>query len=368
MEALRRRPSRPGPSRSTRSARTVCTRRATATSTTGRTTRSTSAGTRRAARTATDGWRPCATTAGQIVTYHGRVAFTVFTASDGGHTEDLRRAVGNPALVLSRTSPGSATQVRTRPRTRGPIGAVDSPRRRSRAALAPYTGSIGTVQGFGAIDRGVSGRIENAVVRGVGGDATVTGAELRSALVLARRSRVGRRRQERARRHPHQVRRPDVRARAAHHRPPRCFPGGSRQRFQTGAIYRNDRRRHGVAEGAGLRRVPRASAARPGRWGCPIVDPVTVGSSARRDVRRDAAGRFRARAGLLEGRCRRVRAMGRRAGVVPRRMAGSSGRLGFPTSRVVQRRSGSASATFEHGSITCARGSCHVAASTLIRR
>ena len=107
-------------------------------------------------------------TAGSIVTYKGAVALTVFTASDGGHTEDLNVQWGTPLAAYPYLAgvcdPGDYTAANpwtdwSRQFTPGALT----------TALAPYTGDIGAVSGFGKIDRGVSGRIDDAVVRGAEG-------------------------------------------------------------------------------------------------------------------------------------------------------------------------------------------------------
>ncbi len=300
------------------------------------------------------------TTAGKIVAYHGEVALTVFTASDGGHTEDLNVQWGTPLssypYLTGVCDPGENTAAN--PWT-------DWSRRFSASAfttaLAPYTGSIGIVQGFGVIDRGVSGRIEDAVVHGADGDATVTGAELRSALSLpddrvwinSDKNVLGDIRTK----YDALMCEPGLPASTI-----KVLPGGSRQRFQTGAIYRNTTVDATVwLKGAVYDEYLSVGGA-TGTLGLPIADPLAVVS--KRDAscpigcsRVDfAGGRVYWKAG--------VGAFALWGDVLASYLAhdGVNGRLGFPTSRVGKNDHGSVSATFERGSITCVSGSCHVAA------
>jgi SpoIID/LytB domain protein len=300
------------------------------------------------------------TTTGRIVAYHGRVALAVFTASDGGHTEDLNVQWGTPLssypYLAGVCDPGENTSAN--PWT-------DWSRRFSASeftsALSPYTGSIGAVQGFGAIDRGISGRIENAVLRGADGDATVTGAELRSALSLpddrvwinSDKNVLGDIRTK----YDALMCEPGLPTSAT-----KALPGGSRQRFQSGAIYRNSAADATVwLKGPVYDEYLKVGGA-TGTLGLPIGDPKAVGST-----RDGTCAVGCSRADFARGRVYWKAGVGAFAlwgDVLASYLShgGVSGRLGFPTTRVVNDGAGSVSATFEHGSITCASGACRIAA------
>lgn len=293
-------------------------------------------------------------TAGSIVTYKGAVALTVFSASDGGQTEDLNVQWGTPLAAYPYLAgvcdPGDYTA--TNPWTEWTRRFTA---RELTSALAPYTGDIGEVSRFGAIDRGVSGRIEDAVVRGENGDATVTGSELRSALGLpdnrvwinVDKNVVGAIRLK----YDALMCEPGLPTSVS-----KAVPGGARQRFQSGAIYRN-----GVLDvtlwlkGPVYEEYVAAGEAR-GPLGLPIADPVNIGNLPsvacpdgcwRADFER---GRIYLKDGLgafaLWGNVMKWYGT----------QGGAGGSLGFPTSRVEVRENGSESATFEHGTITCGSG------------
>lgn len=297
-------------------------------------------------------------TAGSIVTYDGAVALTVFSASDGGHTEDLNVQWGTPLsaypYLAGVCDPGDYTAAN--PWT-------DWSRQFSAdaltTALVPYTGDIGAVSGFGRIERGVSGRIADAVVHGADADAIVTGGELRSALALpddrvwinSDKNVVGAIRTK----YDALMCEPGLPTSIT-----RSLPGGSRQRFQSGAIYQNGGVDvtvwlKGPAYGEYL-----AVGGAPGPLGLPIADPINVAKvrglscsdgCSRVDFER---GRIYWKGGLgafaLWGDVLAFYVDG----------GGAGGPLGFPTSRPQQTDDGATSATFERGTITCVgAGTCH---------
>lgn len=307
------------------------------------------------------------TTAGQIVTYQGAVALTVYTASDGGHTEDLNVQWGTPLssfpYLAGVCDPGEYT-----PANPWTDWSREFSVEAFTQALAPYTGPIGTVQGFGKIVRGVSGRIQDAVVLGSDGEATLSGAEIRSALSLpddriwidSDRNIHG-----------------DIRVKydALMCEPglptstTKTLAGGSRQTFQVGAIYRND----GVGVSVWLRGAIYneylSVGGAAGILGLPTADPtkVSIAGSAK------AGGRRRAvscpsgctRADFAGGRVYWKGGLGAFAlwgDVLAAYLdsGGADGPLGFPTSRVQQAAGGATSATFEGGTISCSAGSCRV--------
>ena len=293
-------------------------------------------------------------TAGSIVTYHGAVALTVFTASDGGHTEDLNVQWGTPLsefpYLAGVCDPGDYTAANpwTDWSRQFTMGALTS-------SLVPYTGDIGPVSGFGNITRGVSGRIEDAVVHGADGgrDRHRERAPIRA--LAARRSRVDQRRQERGRRHPVEVRLADVRTGPSHVHV-EVPAGGARQTFQTGAIYRNGALDATVWLKGPVYEEYLAVGGAPGRLGLPDRGVhAQHGEAPRHPLSgRLLARRVRARAHLLERRLRSVALWGNVLSFYLDR-DGATGSLGFPTSRVQVQDNGSQSATFEHGTISVRR-------------
>jgi hypothetical protein len=264
--------------------------------------------------------RAVRSTAGYIVTYHGAVALAVFTASDGGHT----------------------------------IGALTS-------SLVPYTGDIGPVTGFGNITRGVSGRIEDAVVHGADADGSVTGSELRSALSLpddrvwinVDKNVVGAIRSK----YDSLMCEPGLPTSTS-----KSLVGGARQTFQTGAIYRNGALDATVWLKGPVYEEYLAVGGAPGRLGLPIAGPLDMGKL--RGIHcPDGCSR-----GVFEhGRIYWNGGFGAFAlwgNVLSFYLDrdGATGSLGFPTSRVQVHDDGSQSATFEHGTITCGGGgTCRIA-------
>ena len=121
-----------------------------------------------------------AATAGQVVTYNGAPAVTFFSASSGGHTENIENAW-----------PGAAPK----PWLRGVADPYDSaggnPYYRwayqmSTATAARKLGRLvkGRLTGIQVVKHGVSPRIVQARVVGTGGSTTVTGGQLQSAFGL----------------------------------------------------------------------------------------------------------------------------------------------------------------------------------------
>lgn len=293
-------------------------------------------------------------TAGSIVTYKGAVALTVFTASDGGHTEDLNVQWGTPLAAYPYLAgvcdPGDYTAANpwtdwTRRFTPGTLA----------SALVPYTGDIGAVSGFGKIDRGVSGRIEDAIVHGADGDATVTGSELRSALALPDdrvwinidKNVVGAIRSK----YDALMCEPGLPTSVS-----KALPGGARQRFQSGAIYHNDGVDVTVWLKGALYEEYLAAGGASGPLGLPVADPLNIGT-----LRGFACPDGCWRADFEHGRIYRKAGLGTFAlwGNVLTSYSsqgGAGGSLGFPTSRVQVHENGSESATFEHGTITCGSG------------
>jgi SpoIID/LytB domain protein len=297
-------------------------------------------------------------TAGEIVTYEGRVALTVFTASDGGHTEDLPVQWGTPLelypYLAGVCDPGEYTTAN--PWTDWSRGFSEA---QLSAALAPYTGDIGGVSGFGRATRGVSGRIDEIVVHGRAGEATVSGSELRSALSLpddrvwinADRNVLG----------PIRVAYDDLMCRPGLPTSSlKVLPGGSRQVFQEGAIYRNGGIDLTVWMRGAIYQEYLGVGGAPGVLGLPVSDRVPTEAAGR------AACGGCSRMDFANGRIYRTTGVGAFAlwgPVLDTYLArgGAGGRLGSPITRVQENGNGGTSAMFEHGMILCsASGSCTV--------
>lgn len=310
----------------------------------------------------TDGTRWVAAvnqTAGEVVTYNGSVIQAFYAASDGGYSENVEDVWhgGNPAYAIPYLrgvcDPGEYTSANpwtdwTRSFTASSVS----------SRLGPYTGGIGTITRFTNVRRGVSGRIVSAIARGTAGSAAVAGSELRSALGLpdgrvwinTDRNIVG--------------------AVRGKYDALMCRPGlprssvlglshGSRQLFQLGGIYRNSQVDLTVWLKGAIHDEYLGAGGASGRLGLPVSGAVRPAlmhaaqtcSSCRRIVLE--GGRIYFKAGLgahaLWGPVLTAY-LGR---------GGAQGELGYPTTRV-QRVNGMSQASFEHGTIACANGSCDV--------
>jgi SpoIID/LytB domain protein len=291
------------------------------------------------------------TTAGRIVSYQGKVALTVFTASDGGHTEDIDVQWGTPLAsfpyLAGVCDPGEDTTANpwTDWNRSFSVDALTT-------ALRPYTGDIGPVVGFGAIDRGVSGRIADAVVHGQAGDGSVTGTELRSALALpddrvwinADKNVLGGIRTE----YDALMCRPGVPTTVA-----AAVPGGTRQRFTDGAIYDNAAAAATVWLRGPVYDEYVGIGGATGRLGLPVADPVDMATH-----RTASCPDGCSRVDFVHGRIywkAEVGAFALWGDVLAAYLDadGARGALGFPTSRVQHGANDGTSATFEHGTITC---------------
>ncbi len=178
-------------------------------------------------------------TSGRVVTYRGNLIQSFFAASDGGYSENIEDAWhgGNPAYAIPYLrgvcDPGEYTSANPWTDWRYSFSASQLTGR-----LAPYTSGVGTVSGFPKITRGVSGRVIEATVRGSGGTDRVSGSQLRAALGLPddriwinrNRNIVGAVRSK----YDSVMCRPGLPT-----TPVLSIAGGSRQRFQSGGIYRN---------------------------------------------------------------------------------------------------------------------------------
>jgi SpoIID/LytB domain protein len=298
-------------------------------------------------------------TAGQVVTYGGSVIQAFYAASDGGYTENIEDVWhgGNPAYAVPYLrgvcDPGEATPANPwLDWTRSFTAASVSMR------LSPYTGGIGTIRRFIGVRRGVSGRIVTASAVGTNGTASVSGSELRSALGLPDgrvwinqdRTIVG-----------------SIRAK---YDGLMCRPGlpvsgtaayrhGSRQLFAIGGIYRNTQVDLTIWLKGAIHSEYLAVGGAGGRLGLPVSNVARTPtrfagpscSSCRRIVLEH--GRIYLKAGVG------AHALWGRVLSAYLARGGAPGPLGYPTTRV-RRVDGAARASFEHGSIACANGSCDV--------
>ena len=291
------------------------------------------------------------TTLGDVVAYQGRTVEAYYTSSSGGYTENNENVWGGSPIPWLRgvCDPGDYTKANP-----NRAWSVSMSASHVTSALRPYTGDIGDVDAFGSGRRGVSGRIESITVRGTSGSSSVSGAELRIALGLrddrvwidANRNITGKIRAK----YDALMCAPGLPT-----SPAKDVAGGTRQRFAAGAIYRNPQvpatvwlhgriyDEYGAVGGAGgVLGLPREDPT-------PITDAAGCGDSGC-DVASFDGGRIYHKHGVG------TYALWGRVLTAYMDVGGARGTLGFPTSRVEQPGDGSATATFEHGSISCAAG------------
>jgi SpoIID/LytB domain protein len=299
-------------------------------------------------------------TAGEVVTYAGSIIQAFYAASDGGYSEDVEDVWhgGNTAYAVPYLrgvcDPGEYTSANPWTDWTRSFTAAGLTYR-----LRPYTGGIGTITRFTDVRRGDSGRIVTAVARGTGGSATVTGNELRSSLGLpdARvwinqdRNILGSIRAK----YDGLMCQPGLPSSAL-----ATFDHGSRQLFAVGGIYRNSRVNLPVWLRGAIHAEYLAVGDARGRLGLPVSDAVTPAMATRGP---DACASCRQLV-LEGGRIYFKSGLGAHAlwgQVLSAYLSdgGSGGELGYPRTRV--RASGGVQrASFEHGTITCADGSCEV--------
>jgi SpoIID/LytB domain protein len=285
-------------------------------------------------------------TRGQVITHNGNVIQAFYAASDGGHSdavEDVWHG-GNDAYAIpylkAECDPGESTPANPW---------IDWQKSYTAAALtdrlAPYTGAIGTVRGFPRVRRAGGGRIISATVRGSGGSAAISGSELRWAIgawdgriwIDTNRNITGPIRD----RYDSVMCRPGLPASSI-----RSVAGGSRQRFEKGAIFRNGGAGITVWLRGAIYGEYRDIGGPKSRLGMPASQIVAVnpGAGTRAIFEK---GRILAKTGSGAHAL-----WGRVLGEYLDR-GGTDGRLGFPTSRVRPDGSGGSFANFEHGTIVC---------------
>jgi SpoIID/LytB domain protein len=298
-------------------------------------------------------------TRGRIVTYKGNVIQAFFAASDGGHSDSVEDVWhgGNPTYAVpylkAECDPGEWRAPKNPWRNWQRVYSASE----TTSRLAPYTGGIGTVRGFQRIKRGDGGRIISARIKGGTGSATISGTELRSALsawddrlwVNKNKNVLGPIR----RRYDDLMCRPGLPT-----SPVTSVPGGSRQKFQTGGIFRNAGADVTVWLKGSIYREFMAVHGVGGRLGLPTSKIGSVTGSGGGTVGQRVTfegGRIYAKAKVGAHAL-----WGKVLGTYLDR-SGPTGSLGFPTSRVHGDGSGGSTASFQHGTITCPdAGGCTV--------
>jgi SpoIID/LytB domain protein len=113
-----------------------------------------------------------------VVAYQGEPIQAFYMSSSGGFTEDNENVWGGTPIAYLRgvCDPGDYTDAN--PSATWTV-TFTAPKLTKRLGLG-----IGTVTGFSAVRRGVSGRIVEATVNGETGSSTISGATLRAALGL----------------------------------------------------------------------------------------------------------------------------------------------------------------------------------------
>lgn len=298
-------------------------------------------------------------TAGKVVAYHGNAVQAFYAASDGGHSDSVQDVWhdGNPAFAVPYLKgvcdPGEYTPANPWTNWSRSFTAASLTSR-----LHPYTGGIGTVTGFPKVKRGGGGRIIHATVNGGSGHAVVSGSELRAALVLpddrvwigSNKNIVG----------PIRTKYDALDcAPGLPSSPTGKVPGGARQLFHMGGIFRNNGAGVTIWLKGPIYSEYRAVGGATGTLGLPTTGVGAVGAATR------SAG---SRVLFKRGRIYLKSGVGAHAlwGKVLKAYlgdGGATGELGFPRSRPHAGGAGTW-ASFEHGRINCpSGGACQVHAS-----
>lgn len=291
-------------------------------------------------------------TRSEVVTYGGEVIQTFYAASDGGHSDNVEDAWhgGNPAYAIPWLTgvcdPGESTAANPWTDWTKSFDAATLT-----ARLAPYTGSIGTITGFGDVRRTGSGRIMSLKAEGAGGSAVVTGSELKAGLGLyddrvwinSDRNVTGAIREK----YDGLECGPGLPT-----SPQAAVPGGAQQFFVTGGLYRNVDRDLTVWLKGAIDAEYRGVAAGSGPLGVPVTTARSLAS-----VRALSCTDCR-RVDFVGGRIYWKGGIGAHAlwGAVLDAYLGAGGAggvLGFPLTRVRNSANGGTRARFEHGRIVC---------------
>ena len=296
-------------------------------------------------------------TASEVVEYQHAVADTFFTASDGGHTEDIQVQWGTPQssypYLTGVCDPGEAAA----PGDPWLNWSTTLSASSVTSALG-LTGQLQSVSRFGVGKRGTSGRVETITAYGTNGkSASVSGADLRARLGLyddrvwvnSNRNVLG------------GIRTSYDAANCAPGLPTgaaKKLTGGSSQNFQNGAIYANAQAGVNVWVKGAILDEYRVAGGAAGRLGLPVSDVIDLTATGKALSCPNGCERL----DLSHGRIYSKGGVGTSAlwGKVLQAYldrGGASGALGFPTSRV-HGGGGVSSATFEHGTITCKASGC----------
>jgi SpoIID/LytB domain protein len=290
-------------------------------------------------------------TAGEVVLHQGKPIQAYYHSSSGGHTEDNDLAWGGSPLSYLRGVCDPGDYVDENPNRTWTVGPL--PASIVTSKLKPYTGGIGTVTEFSAIQRGVSGQILTLRVVGEKGASTISGSNLMVGLGLkgdkvwinSNRLVTGLIREE----FDSEMCAPGT---AQSRRV--AIPGGARQRFDRGTIYQNEARDRAYWLRGPIYDEYRAEGETSGVLGLPrseinvLTKPKGCGAVACKRARFEQGWiYYKDKAG--------VGAHSLHGPVLIYFLdhGGAAGSLGFPTSDVVIGLDGGLSATFEGGTVSC---------------
>jgi SpoIID/LytB domain protein len=305
-------------------------------------------------------WRKAVeSTESRVVTYGGSVIQAFFTASDGGHTENVEDAWhgGDPTYAIPYLrgvcDPGEYTSANPWTDWERSYSASELTTR-----LAGYTGNIGMVKRVVVDRRGSSGRVISARVIGTTASASLTGGRLRGALGLpdtrvwinSDRNIVGMIRAE----YDRLSCRPGLPTSAV-----MTFDAGARQKFQTGGIFRNSIKDVTVWLKGPTYDAYLAQGGAMGFMGLP-TSPVRIISSSASSAAAGSCARC-TRTDFQGGKIWWKSGVGAHAiwgRVLGAYLArgGAGGALGFPTTDVRTSPKGVDWARFEVGTIRCPAG------------
>jgi SpoIID/LytB domain protein len=295
-------------------------------------------------------------TRSQVVLYRGTVAMAVYSSSSGGYSESNEYSWFNAPIPYLRSvcDPGDYTEANpNRTWSARFTGRVIGSR------LWGYGYHVGTVTGFRSARRTTAGRIIAVTVTGTGGSdgksvriagptlARMLGLRTDKVWINVNRNVTGPFRAK----YDSLMCRPGL-AQSAR----RAVPGGVIQRFANGAIYvSSDTKRPVWSHGAVYEKYVAWKGPR-GPLGFPVSDVSTLAGSA------GCAARECWREKFTSGRIYLKRSLGAHElhGTVLQYYLGQggvNGPLGFPISDVSVS-SGTATARFEHGRVTCTSSGC----------
>ena len=288
-------------------------------------------------------------TAGQVITHQGSLIEAFYMASSGGYTENNENVWGGSPIPYLRgvCDPGDYTAANA---ARVWSTTMTDAEVTSRLGLG-----IGKVTGFSHFSRGVSGRILTVEVDGASGRVTISGATLRARLGLMD-DRVWINRDRRVV-GAIRTKYDDLNCRPGLPISPQLLvPGGARQAFVQGGIFRNDGTGVSVwLKGAVYDKYVQVGGA-AGFLGLPLAAPKGLTAPAGCGQVLCTRTRFAGGTIYFKGP---VGAHALHGPVLASyaSLGGPGGSLGFPTSDV-RFGSGGQFATFEHGTITCSNGTC----------